>query len=284
MVTWRCAQMVLLSAQACRGEDCRGDFHQRGPGPGCDPQPQRRRLTTPPRSPASSTSTRSPTARSYPTTPSPKSSSAGTNSARSTSSPPRAAVGRARRTAHGPRPRPRRRATYTRPHGVRHVFAALDLGKDKLYDHIKPMKNRTRFLEFCRCLRSLYPSQIRIAIALDKFFPHLTTKKDSRVGDWAAANNVELACTPTNSGGTSTLLTSVCARSSAGRTSPEPHRFRQAQRSGACSAWSAPESTRCVPPPRAGTSRAPGPARARTGTASPTPRVPGAPARSRQRR
>jgi hypothetical protein len=29
--------------------------------------------------------------------------------------------------------------------------------------------------------------------------PHLTTKKDSRVGDWGAANNVEFAYTPTNS-------------------------------------------------------------------------------------
>ncbi|WP_231509280.1 hypothetical protein [Streptosporangium roseum] len=34
-------------------------------------------------------------------------------------------------------PRPRRRATYTRPHGVRHLFAAYDLGKDKLYGHLK---------------------------------------------------------------------------------------------------------------------------------------------------
>jgi transposase len=34
---------------------------------------------------------------------------------------------------------------------------------------------------------------------LDNFSPHLTTKKDSRVGDWAAANNVEFAYTPTNS-------------------------------------------------------------------------------------
>lgn len=34
---------------------------------------------------------------------------------------------------------------------------------------------------------------------LDNFSPHLTTKKDSRVGDWAAANNVGLAYTPTNS-------------------------------------------------------------------------------------
>ncbi len=96
-------------------------------------------------------------------------------------------------------PRPRQRATYTRPHGVRHLFAAYDLGRDRLYGHIKPKKNRTRFMEFCRYLRSLYPLEIRIAIVLDNFSPHLTTKKDSRVGDWAAANNVELAYTPTNS-------------------------------------------------------------------------------------
>jgi transposase len=32
--------------------------------------------------------------------------------------------------------RRRRRATYTRPHGVRHLFAALDLARDKLYGHV----------------------------------------------------------------------------------------------------------------------------------------------------
>ena len=31
---------------------------------------------------------------------------------------------------------------------------------------------------------------------LDNFSPHLSTKNDRRVGDWAAANNVELAYTP----------------------------------------------------------------------------------------
>ena len=96
-------------------------------------------------------------------------------------------------------PRPRRRATYARPHGVRHLFAAYDLAKDKLYGHIKKTKNRVKFLEFCRYLRSLYPPDVRIAIVLDNFSPHLTTKKDTRVGDWAAMNNVEFAYTPTNS-------------------------------------------------------------------------------------
>lgn len=33
---------------------------------------------------------------------------------------------------------------------------------------------------------------------MDNFSPHLSTKKDSRVGDGAEANNVELAYVPTN--------------------------------------------------------------------------------------
>jgi hypothetical protein len=49
------------------------------------------------------------------------------------------------------------RATYTRTAGVRHLFAACELGEDKLYGHIKPRKTRARFLEFCRYLRSLFP-------------------------------------------------------------------------------------------------------------------------------
>ena len=59
-------------------------------------------------------------------------------------------------------------------------------------------KDRTRFLEFCRYLRTLYPPDVRIAIVLDNFSPHLSTKVDPRVGDWADANNVELAYIPTN--------------------------------------------------------------------------------------
>ncbi|WP_190094248.1 IS630 family transposase [Streptomyces melanogenes] len=96
-------------------------------------------------------------------------------------------------------PRPRRRATYTRPHGVRHLFAAYDLRKNQLYGHIKKTKNRTRFLEFCRYLRSLHPIGQRIAIICDNYSPHLTTKRCRRVADWAESNNVEIAYTPTNS-------------------------------------------------------------------------------------
>jgi len=96
-------------------------------------------------------------------------------------------------------PQPRMRATYTRTEGVRHLLAAYDLHEDKLYGHVRPRKTRTRFPEFCRYLRSLYPSSTRIAIICDNFSPHLTTAADGRVGARAAANNVEIACTPTNS-------------------------------------------------------------------------------------
>ncbi len=99
----------------------------------------------------------------------------------------------------GRAPRPRMRATYTRTAGVRHLFAAYELGEDKLFGHIKPRKTRGRFLEFCRYLRSLYPPETRIAIVCDNFSPHLTTAKDGRVGAWATASNVEIAYTPTNS-------------------------------------------------------------------------------------
>jgi transposase len=94
--------------------------------------------------------------------------------------------------------RRRRRATFTRKNGVRHLLAAYDLNQDKLYGHIKTTKDRTKFLEFCRYLRTLYPADVRIAIVMDNFSPHLSTKVDTRVGDWAKANNVELAYVPTN--------------------------------------------------------------------------------------
>lgn len=93
-------------------------------------------------------------------------------------------------------PRRRRRATYKRPHGIRHLLAAYDLSTDRLYGHIKLRKGRTEFLAFCRYIRSLHPIEVRIAIVLDNFSPHLTTKTDPRVGEWAAANNVELAYVP----------------------------------------------------------------------------------------
>ncbi len=95
--------------------------------------------------------------------------------------------------------RRRRRATYTRPNGVRHLMAGYDLSTDRLYGHVTTKKGRTEFLAFMRYLRTLHPPKVRIAIVLDNFSPHLSTKNDRRVTEWAEANNVELTYTPTYS-------------------------------------------------------------------------------------
>jgi hypothetical protein len=47
-------------------------------------------------------------------------------------------------------------------------------------------------------VRTVYPPEVRIGVVLDNYSPHLSTRDDSRVGDWAKANNVELAYVPTN--------------------------------------------------------------------------------------
>lgn len=65
--------------------------------------------------------------------------------------------------------RRRRRATYKRPHAVRHLLAGYDLSTDRLYGHVVKRKGRTEFLAFCRYLRSLHPDHVRIAIMLDNF-------------------------------------------------------------------------------------------------------------------
>jgi hypothetical protein len=99
----------------------------------------------------------------------------------------------------GEAPRRRLRATYHRTGGVRHLFAALELGTDTMYGHFKRRKRHGEFLQFCRYLRSLHPADVRIAIVYDNFSPHLSTRKDKRVGQRAAASNAEIACTPANS-------------------------------------------------------------------------------------
>jgi hypothetical protein len=83
-----------------------------------------------------------------------------------------------------------------RLHGVRHLLAAYGLSRDRLYGHIKPRKRRGEFLVFLRYLWTLYPPGVRLGIVLDNFTPHLSTTNDPRVGQWAAANNVELAYVP----------------------------------------------------------------------------------------
>jgi transposase len=95
--------------------------------------------------------------------------------------------------AWAPLGRPRRiRATYTRPHGVRHLMAAYDVGRDRLYGHMKPYKRRVEFLALCRYLRSLHAPEVRLHLIMDNFSAH----KGDPVREWAELNNVELAYTP----------------------------------------------------------------------------------------
>ena len=95
--------------------------------------------------------------------------------------------------AWAPRAKPRRiRATYTRPHGVRHLLCALDVGSDLLTGTVTEHKTRVEFLALCKQIRSRYPRRRRLAFVLDNFSPH----KGDQVRAWAAANNVELAYTP----------------------------------------------------------------------------------------
>ena len=67
------------------------------------------------------------------------------------------------------------------------------------YGHIKPRKSRGR-VPGVLPLPALPATRPRCGSrsCCDNFSPHLSTAKDRRVGDWAAANNVELAYTPTN--------------------------------------------------------------------------------------
>jgi len=55
-------------------------------------------------------------------------------------------------------------------------MAGYDLSKHRMYGHVTKRKSRVEFLAFVRYLRSLYPAEVRIAIVLDNFSLHLSTK------------------------------------------------------------------------------------------------------------
>jgi transposase len=95
--------------------------------------------------------------------------------------------------ARAPRAKPRRiRATFNRPHGVRHLLCALDVADDLFEGEVGQRKTRAEFLAFCTRIRARYPSGARVAFILDNFSAH----KGDEVRRWADENNVELAYTP----------------------------------------------------------------------------------------
>ena len=95
--------------------------------------------------------------------------------------------------AWAPRAKPRRiRATYTRPHGVRHLLCSLEVGSDVLTGGVAEHKTRVEFLVLCNTVRARYPAEIRLAFVLENFSP----RKGTEMRDWGQPNNVEFAYMP----------------------------------------------------------------------------------------
>jgi transposase len=88
----------------------------------------------------------------------------------------------------------RRRATYHRPHGVRHWLAFYDVHGDELWGYARPRKRRQETLDTLKRMRRRYPPEQRIHLILDNFSPHGTPE----VRQWCAENNMHLIWTPTN--------------------------------------------------------------------------------------
>jgi DDE superfamily endonuclease len=108
------------------------------------------------------------------------------SSGRSTSSPDLVAAG------SPPAGRPASAPPTTAPAGCG-LFAALDLASGQLFYRFRDRKCSQEFLGFLRQLRTRFPTG-QLYVVCDNFSPHC---KD-RVADWCAANDVELAFTPTN--------------------------------------------------------------------------------------
>ena len=87
----------------------------------------------------------------------------------------------------------RRRATYTRTGGVRHMFPALDLSSGQMFYRFRDRKRAREFLDFCRQLRRRFPTG-RLYLVCDNYGAHQTAE----VLAWCAAHDVELVFTPSN--------------------------------------------------------------------------------------
>ena len=92
-----------------------------------------------------------------------------------------------------PRKKPKRiRATYTRPHGVRHLLCALDVADDLLAARSPSEKRGSSSSRSATKSAPATQPRTRLAFVLDNFSVH----KGDAVRAWAATNNVELAYTP----------------------------------------------------------------------------------------
>jgi transposase len=87
----------------------------------------------------------------------------------------------------------RQRATYTRTHGVRQMFAALDLATGQMFYRFRDRKRWPQFLDFCKQLRRRFPVGTLYLIC-DNYKPHAKAE----VTDWCATHGIELVYTPSN--------------------------------------------------------------------------------------
>jgi transposase len=92
------------------------------------------------------------------------------------------------------RKRPERlRATYNRKHGIRYIFGALDVHRDRLYARMRPRRAGGDVLAFMRTIRLCYPARQRIYWIQDNLSANWTP--DIRA--FADANRMQLVPTPT---------------------------------------------------------------------------------------
>lgn len=85
-------------------------------------------------------------------------------------------------------------ATYTRPHGIRHLFAGYDLGTDTLFGVVRHRKRSKEFLSFLKIIRRRYFLERRLIIILD----NLSTHKKEEIFQWCKLHSVWLIFTATN--------------------------------------------------------------------------------------
>lgn len=85
------------------------------------------------------------------------------------------------------------RATYTRRHGIRYIFGALDVHRDRLYARMRPRRAGTDVLGYMRTIRAVYPARQRVYWIQD----NLSANWSPDIRAYAAANKIELVPTPT---------------------------------------------------------------------------------------
>ncbi len=89
--------------------------------------------------------------------------------------------------------RSRLRATYRRLAGTEQLLAFYDVHADCLQGMVRKRKTSADVLAALRRLRACYPQEIRIHLIMD----NLSSHKHKDVASFIAANNMEVAWTPT---------------------------------------------------------------------------------------